>query len=84
MKTRNPSNPTSDAEQAAVIFVSIELSRKAWLTAIHTPLADKVGLHKLKAGDSASLLALIHRITKNRADHGRANHGRARDGAVML
>ena len=34
------------------------------LTAIHTPLADKVGLHKLEAGDSASLLALIHRITK--------------------
>jgi transposase len=64
MKTRNPPIPTRDAEHAAVIFVSIELSKKAWLTAIHTPLADKVGLHKLKAGDSASLLALIHRITK--------------------
>jgi transposase len=62
MKTRNSSNPTSDAEQAAVIFVSIELSRKAWLAAIHTPLADKVGLHKLEAGDSAALHSLIHRI----------------------
>ena len=64
MRTRNPPIPTRDAENAAVIFVSIELSKKAWLTAIHTPLADKVGLHKLEAGDSASLLALIHRITK--------------------
>jgi transposase len=64
MKNRNPSIPTNAAENTAVIFVSIELSKKAWLTAIHTPLADKVGLHKLKAGDSASLLALIHRITK--------------------
>ena len=52
MKTRNPPIPTRDAENAAVIFVSIELSKKAWLTAIYTPLADKVGLHKLKAGDS--------------------------------
>ena len=64
MKTWNPSIPTSDAENAAVIFVSIELSKKGWLIAIHTPLADKVGLHKLKSGDSAGLLALIRRITK--------------------
>ena len=64
MKTRTPPIPARDAENAAVIFVSIELSKKAWLAAIHTPLADKVGLHKLEAGDSASLLALIHRITK--------------------
>jgi len=36
--------------------------------------ADEVGLHKLKAGDSASLLALIHRITKKAE--------RTRDGPV--
>jgi len=64
MKTRNQSIPTCDAENTAVIFVSIELSKKAWLAGIHTPLADKVGLHKLQAGDSAALLALIRRITK--------------------
>ena len=64
MKTRNPSIPTSDAETVVVIYVSIELSKKSWLIGIHTPLADKIGLHKVEAGDSAGLLALIRRITK--------------------
>ena len=64
MKTCNPSIPTSDNEIIATIFVSIELSHKSWLVGIHTPLADKVGLHKVEAGDSAGLLALIRRITK--------------------
>ncbi len=64
MKTRNPSIPTSDAETVVVIYVSIELSKKNWLIGIHTPLADKIGLHKVEAGDSAGLLALIRRITK--------------------
>ena len=45
MKTRSRSVATSDAENAAVIFVSIELSKKSWLIGIHTPLADKIGLH---------------------------------------
>ena len=49
MKTRNQSIPTSDAENGVAIFVSIELSKKAWLAGIHTPLADKVSLHKLEA-----------------------------------
>ena len=64
MKSWTPSNSTSDAKNAAVIFVSIELSRKGWLVAIHTPLADKIGLHKLQAGDNASLLSLIRRNSK--------------------
>lgn len=64
MKSWNPSLPTSDTKNSAVIYVSIELSKMGWLTAVHTPSADKVGLHKLKAGDSAGLLALLHRITK--------------------
>ena len=64
MKTRNPSIPTRDAETVVVIYVSIELSKKSWLIGIHTPLADKIGLHKVEAGDSAGLLALIRRITK--------------------
>ena len=64
MKTRNPSIPTRDAETAVVIYVSIELSKKSWLIGIHTPLADKIGLHKVEAGDSAGLLNLIRRITK--------------------
>lgn len=72
MKSRNSSIPTNDAENAAVIFVSIELSKKTWLAGVHSPLADKIGLHKLEAGDSAGLLALIRRIMKKleRTVHG--------------
>ena len=62
MKSSNPFIPTRTAETAAMIFVSIELSKKSWLAAIHTPLADKIGLHKVEAGDSAALLVLIRRI----------------------
>jgi len=62
MKSLNPSIRTRDTETDAVIFVSIELSKKSWLAAIHTPLADKIGLHKVEAGDSAGLLALVRRL----------------------
>jgi transposase len=64
MKPSNPSIATRGAENTAVIFVSIELSKKSWLTAIHTPLADKIGLHKVEAGSGTELLALIRRVMK--------------------
>ena len=64
MKFLNPSIPTCDTETASVIFISVELSKKSWLAAIHTPLADKVGLHKVEAGDSTELLALVRRVMK--------------------
>ena len=32
------------------------------MVAVHTPLADKIGLHKLKGGDGEGLLALIARL----------------------
>lgn len=64
MKPSNPSILTRGAENTAVIYVSIELSKKSWLTAIHTPLADKIGLHKVEAGSGTELLALIRRVMK--------------------
>ena len=77
MKAQNPPIPTRDVENAAVIFVSIELSKKSWLAGIHTPLANKIGLHKIAAGDSAGLLALVHRTMRktergNRSDDKRS------------
>jgi transposase len=44
---------------ATRILVAIELSKKSWLVAMLTPLADKVSLHTLPAGDAAGLLALL-------------------------
>jgi transposase len=46
---------------ATRILVAIELSKKSWLVAMLTPLADKVSLHTLPAGDAAGLLALLRK-----------------------
>jgi transposase len=45
-------------------FVAIELSKVGWLVAIHTPLRDKISLHKLPAGEAAPVLALIAGMRK--------------------
>lgn len=42
--------------------VAIELSGAGWLVGIHTPLSDKIGVHKLAAGDASGLVALIARV----------------------
>jgi len=63
MKPQNLSSSNLTAENDTTIFVSIELSRKSWLIGVHTPLADKIGLHKIEAGDSASLLTLIRQLS---------------------
>ena len=54
--------PRDPALPAAVLYVSIELSRKSWLIAVHTPLANKVSLHTVAAGDSAGLLGHVRRL----------------------
>ncbi|MDQ2804214.1 MAG: hypothetical protein M3Y41_16620 [Pseudomonadota bacterium] len=45
----------------ATLFVALELSRSTWLVALHSPIADKVSLHRLEGGDTEGLLALITR-----------------------
>jgi transposase len=44
---------------SATMFVALELSRSTWLVALHSPIADKVSLHRLGGGDAEGLLALI-------------------------
>jgi transposase len=58
----SPRSAAPAAEQTATIYLALELSRASWVVAVHMPLADKIGLHKLKGGDSDSLLALIGRL----------------------
>ncbi len=50
--------PTAAENDYPTVFVSIELSRSSWVVAVHTPLADKIGLHRLTAGDVEGLLPL--------------------------
>ena len=52
-------SPAASDCDPARIFVAIELSKKSWLVAVLTPLADKISLHTLPAGDGAALVALL-------------------------
>ena len=51
----------SVGEKTATIFVALELSKSAWLVALHSPMADKISLHRLRGGDTEGLMALIER-----------------------
>ncbi|MGX5845281.1 hypothetical protein ACWGTI_32135, partial [Mesorhizobium sp. ArgA1] len=46
-------------EKTATIFVALELSKSAWLVALHSPAAEKISLHRLQGGDTEGLMALI-------------------------
>lgn len=61
MTIHNRTAPTAAERDCATVFVAIELSRSSWVVAVHTPPVDKIGLHKLAAGDVEGLLALIAR-----------------------
>jgi transposase len=57
------------------MFVALELSmsKSSWLVALHSPVADKVSLHRFIGGDVTGLLALIARQqTQAEARLGRA------------
>ena len=61
MTIQDRTAPTAAESDCATVFVAIELSRSSWVVAVHTPPVDKIGLHKLAAGDVEGLLALISR-----------------------
>jgi transposase len=55
------------------MFVALELSKSSWLVALHSPIADKISLHRFVGGDVTGLLALIGRKqTQAEARLGRA------------
>jgi transposase len=43
------------------LFVALELSKSAWLVAIHSPPADEISEPRLAGGDVTALLSLIAR-----------------------
>ena len=47
------------AAECATMFVALELSKSSWLVALHSPIADKISLHRFVGGDVTGLLALI-------------------------
>jgi len=50
---------TQTPEHGRVIYLAIELSSSIWLVAAHRPGAAKPKLHRIGAGDTAALLALV-------------------------
>jgi hypothetical protein len=57
-------NKSTATENCASIFASVEMSRSKWVIGVHTPLADKIGLHTLDSGDVDALLRIIERLRK--------------------
>ena len=66
MEARTVNNlPPAAAHDGAVrCLLAIELSKKSWVVAVHTPLSDKISLYKLKPCDWKELLELIERTRK--------------------
>ena len=55
--------PPAAADHAAVRgLLAIELSKKSWVVAINTPLADKISRYTLPGCDWTGLLELIQRV----------------------
>jgi transposase len=51
------STPSLADTAPATLFLALELSRSTWLVALHSPVVDKVSLHRLDGGDVEGLIA---------------------------
>src|ERR1700730_1081893 len=54
----------STIDMDPVIYLAIELSASTWLVASKLPVSEKTGLHRIEAGNSRALLALIADLRK--------------------
>ena len=54
----------STIDMDPVIYLAIELSASTWLVASKLPVSEKTGLHRIEAGNSRALLALIGDLRK--------------------
>jgi transposase len=61
-QTVNSPPPTVSRDETIRCLLAIELSKKSWIVAVNTPLADKVSRHTLEACDWKGLLELIARM----------------------
>ena len=62
MATLNEAGGTRNAPTSSgTIYAAVEVSRKSWTVALHTPDAGRIGLHTVPATDTAALAGLIDR-----------------------
>lgn len=60
---------TPTSTDAASIYVSVELSKRAWLTATLMPGTDRISIRNLPSGDGPALLAYLAKL-RTRAEAG--------------
>jgi transposase len=65
MRDNHPHSRALD--DAAVVFIALELSKSAWLIAAHRLPSGRTFAHRLDGGDVAGLLALIDRLRTREA-----------------
>lgn len=68
METSSKTSAVIESE-LATLFVALELSQATWLIGLHSPIADKISLHRVNGGDIGKLLALIERRREQAARH---------------
>ena len=62
MTTLNEAGGARNAPTSSgTIYAAVEVSRKSWTVALHTPDAGRIGLHTVPAADTAALAGLIDR-----------------------
>ena len=50
--------PTNNASRP-IVYLAIELSVSSWVVACRQPANEKLKMHRMEAGDTGTLLALI-------------------------
>ena len=72
-RTVNNLPPAASHDETVRCLLAIELSKKSWIVAVNTPLADKISRYTVESGDWRGLLKLIDRISRRVAEQlGRA------------
>lgn len=79
MEDRNEYAPTA-ASDVATAFIAIELSGTSWVVGVQLPGTANPRVHKLSAGDTAGILALVDRSYGSGAEHVVCCYEAGRDG----
>jgi transposase len=65
--TSHAGSTTSIQAEAARVFIAIEVSKRDWLVAGHTPCDGRTSRHKCRGGDVQALLRVIDRLRQREA-----------------
>src|SRR5260370_10407399 len=51
------SEPVGTCDAAVTVLVAIDLSKSAWVLAVHDPISDKISRRRVDSGDATGLIA---------------------------